>query len=147
MAAHAHGKNPYYYFSIQGAIDKMNIAAMQYSGRPTMAYHTDPIVYTVKKQLQSLVDDNSQTLYLGYSITGANRACLYVYDKLWDDKNPIAVLRHKDGLHGTGGWEQLDGSTNAVIASSKDKPNVDRVEDGIAFIKSLYPNATFEEKG
>ena len=147
MAAHAHGKNPYYYFSIQGPIDKINIAAMQYSGRPTMAYHTDPIVYTVKKQLQSLVDDNSQTLYLGYSITGANRACLYVYDKLWDDKNPIAVLRHKDGLHGTGGWEQLDGSTNAVIASSKDKPNVDRVEDGIAFIKSLYPNATFEEKG
>ena len=149
LTAHAHNKDPYYYFSINGDIDNLDIAAMQYSGKPTMGYHTDPIIYTVKKELQKLCINNpTQTLYLGYSITGANRACLYVYDtKWWDDKEPLAIFRHKAGAHGSGGWELLDAKTNAVIDSRNDNLNEDRVNVGVVWVKSLYPNAMFEEKG
>lgn len=147
LTAHAHNKDSYYYFSINGDINNMDISAMQYSGKPTMGYHADPIVYTVKKELQKLsVNNPTQTLYLGYSITGADRACLYVYDtKWWDGKDPVIILRHKDGKHGTGGWEQLD--NNVVISSRSDNPQVDRVKAGVDWVMSLYPNAKFEEKG
>ena len=149
LTAHAHNKEPYYYFSINGDMDNLDIAAMQYSGKPTMGYHTDPIVYTVKNELQNLCINNpTQTLYLGYSITGANRACLYVYDtKWWDDKEPLAIFRHKAGSHGSGGWEQLDANTNDVIVSRNDNLNEDRVKVGVDWVKSIYPNAKFEEKG
>lgn len=149
LNSHAHNKDSYYYFSINGGIDDLNISAMQYSGKPTMGYHTDPVVYTVKKELQNLnINNPTQTLYLGYSITGANRACLWVYDtKWWDGRDPIVILRHKDGIHGTGGWEQLDVNTNAVIDSRNDNPNEDRVKTCVAWVKSLFPNAKFEEKG
>lgn len=151
MMAHAHNKKSNYYFSVNDSIDKMNIAAMQYSGKPTMAYHTDPIVYTLKKTLQNQKTNNStnslQTLYLGYSVTGSNRACLYIYDtKWWDGKDPIAILRHKDGLHGNGGWEQLDVNNN-IISCQNDNATIDRIKAGVNWVNILYPSTIFKEKG
>ena len=126
----------------------MDIAAMQYSGKPTMAYHTDPIVYTVKEQLKILtLNNSSQTLYLGYSKTGSNRACLYIYDtKLWDEKEPIAILCHKKGLHGDGGWQFLD-VNNTLSQVRNDQNNQDRIKDGVSWVMSLYPNTRFLDKG
>ena len=113
----------------------MDIAAMQYSGEPTMAYHTDPIVYTVKEQLKILtLNNSSQTLYLGYSKTGSNRACLYIYDtKLWDEKEPIAILCHKEGLHGDGGWQFLD-VNNTLNQERNDKNNQIGIFHGLSHV-------------
>lgn len=149
MKTHAHNKDPYYYFSIKGDIDSLDIAAMQYSGKPTLGYHTDPVVYSVKKELQNQIVNNPiSTLYLGYSSTGPNRACLYIYDtKWWDGKDPIAILRHRDGIHGTGGWERLDVHSSIVLDYQPDNPNIDRVDAGVDMVKTLYPNRKFEEKG
>ena len=148
MCSHAYEKIPYYYFSVKGDINMMDIAAMQYSGKPTMAYHTDPIVYTVKEQLKILtLNNSSQTLYLGYSKTGSNRACLYIYDtKLWDEKEPIAILCHKKGLHGDGGWQFLD-VNNTLSQVRNDQNNQDRIKDGVSWVMSLYPNTRFLDKG
>ena len=148
LKAHAHSKSSSYYFSINGDIDHLDISAMQYSGKPTMGYHTDPIVYTVKKELQKQnINNPSRTLYLGYSVTGAVRTCLYIYDtKWWDGKEPLAIFRHKAGMHGSGGWEQLDGS-HTIVNNRKDNSNVDRVEAGVSWIKSLFADVKFEEKG
>lgn len=149
LEACAHNKHSNYYFSIKGAIDNMDIEAMQYSGKPTMAYHTDPIVYTLKKSLQgNIVANPLRTLYLGYSVTGAERACLFIYDtKPWDEKDPIAILRHKEGVHGSGGWELLDVKTRNTLKSQPDNLNADRIEDGLKWVKTLNPQAKFEEKG
>jgi hypothetical protein len=38
-------------------------------------------------------------------------------------------------------------NTNTFIAVCNDMQNVDRIKAGIAYIKNLYPNAKFEEKG
>lgn len=149
MEACAHYRKPHYYFSMNGSIDSFDIEAMQYGGRPTNGYHTDPMVFTLKVKLQSQVVNNPlSTLYLGYSETGAERACLYIYDtKQWDGNNPIAIIRHKEGAHGNGGWEQLDANTRNVLMTQSDIPNVDRVKAGLKWVNGLYPHATFEEKG
>lgn len=149
FGAHARNKQSHYYFSRKGTIDEMDIEAMQYSGKPTMAYHTDPIVFTLKTLLQNQnVTTPSHTLYLGYSVTGAERACLEIYNtKTWDNNAPIAILRHKEGIHGHGGWELLDGTTRNQIQYQPDNSNSDRVQDGINFVNSLYTQAKFEEKG
>lgn len=149
MEACAHYRKPHYYFSINGSIDSFDIEAMQYGGRPTNGYHTDPMVYTLKVKLQSQVVNNPlSTLYLWYSETGAERACLFIYDtKQWDGNNPIAIIRHKEGAHGNGGWEQLDANTRNVLVTQPDISNVDRVTAGLKWVNSLYSHAKFEEKG
>ncbi|MBR4722933.1 MAG: hypothetical protein IK053_07760, partial [Muribaculaceae bacterium] len=75
-------------------------------------------------------------------------ACLFIYDtKQWDGKAPIAIFRHKEGIHGSGGWEQLDVITRNPTSSQPDYSHADRIISGMNWINSLYPQVKFEEKG
>lgn len=149
LNACAHSKNPSYYFSVKGNIDELDLIASVYSSKPTLAFHTDPIVYVLKEELLGKnINTATQTLYLGYSVTGANRADLLVYDAKWGDESSLqARFHHKSGIHGNGGWEQLQIGTNTVISSSKDTKGMDRIQAGLNLVLSVFPNAKFEERG
>lgn len=149
LNACAHSKNPSYYFSVKSNIDELDLIASVYSSKPTLAFHTDPIVYVLKEELLGKnINTATQTLYLGYSVTGANRADLLVYDAKWGDESSLqARFHHKSGIHGNGGWEQLQIGANSVISSSKDAKGIDRIQAGLNLVLSVFPNAKFEERG
>ena len=148
LKAHAIWRNSSYYFSVRGDIDELDLIAAIYSAKPTLAYHTDPIVFSLKDELLKLTCKTlTQTLYLGYSTTGSQRAYLWVYDSQHGNVNNIkAVFRHKTGIHGNGGWEQLQTSTNAIVNSLNDAKGIDRIQAGVKFVTSVFPNAKFEER-
>lgn len=146
MASHAKNKTSHFYFSIKGNIEKLDFAAMVYSGKPTIAYHTDPFVYTLKEELLSLNNTTSaNTLYLAYSITGPERACLYLYEKQSGDDEPIAIIRHKADQHLLGGWELLDKKYN-ITNTINDTKDYDRIEAARKWLKENYPDYIFAER-
>ena len=147
LNACAFSKTPKFYFSIQGKIDEMNICAMQYSSKPTMAYHTDPIIHAVKEELIGQTKYNSgKTMYLGYSITGSKRAFLYVYNtKPWDGIDPIAEIRHNSGTFGNGGWEVVKPFN--MMRTIPDTNVKNRVKAGVDLLNTLFPNTDFAIKG
>lgn len=149
LGAHVRGRNPGYYFSVRGELDALDLIACAYSSKPTLAYHTDPVVFAVKEQLvERPVDSSVQTLYLAYRTAGPNRAFLCVYDSRQDDPAHIkAVFRHDAGIHGQGGWSRLDTVSGAVLDSRKDAEGVDRIVAGVNYVAEIFPDSKFEEHG
>ena len=148
LLAHAYGRKSCCYLSVKdnSNIDELDLVSAIYSSKPTLGYHTDPIVFTLKNKLQSETEEGaSKKLYLAYSTQGAVRASLYVYDSEQGDEGLKAIFRHKSGIHGQGGWERLDPSSDVVIEVHPDEDNKDRILSGFEFVTAAFPNVKFGE--
>lgn len=160
LQSHASGKNAQFYLSVKGAIDNLDLISASYGGRPTLGYHTDPIVFTLKDVLinkSGSVDASAKECFLSYSIQGENRACLVVYDSK-DALEPAAIFRHKSGRHTEGGWELLKYEKEKylnegdLIKKCDDIKDQDRICAGAEFVKSeikgilKVSNVKFSEK-
>lgn len=148
MSSHAKNKTSNYYFSIKdGKIENLDFAAMVYSAKPAIAYHTDPFVYTLMKELQEIdTDANTEKLYLAYSTTGATRACLYIFKNKEGDDEPIAIIQHKAGEHKRGGWIKINGKNTEEIEKIDDIDNIDRIAAAKNWLQEMYPNTSFKER-
>lgn len=143
--AHAKGKTPCMYFSIKGNREELDICAVAYSNKPTLPYHTDPVIFATKEELYKR-NTQKQKLYVSYSVQGPERACLLVYStSSWDENPPIACFYHLSGLQGAGGWEYTDSNNNKTTYS--DNSSEDRIQAGAKLIRSIFPDNDFAEKG
>lgn len=143
--AHAKGKDSCMYFSINGDRNALDLCAVIYSNKPTLPYHTDPIIFATKEELYK---GNTQKtkLFLAYSVQGAERACLQIFDtQVWDGNPPIGSICHLSGLHGAGGWKYIDSQGQESIF--KDDVSKDRIIAGVEILRSLFPDNDFAEKG
>ena len=143
LQSHALGKNAQFYLSVKGDIDGLDLISASYGGRPTLGYHTDPIVFTLKDVLineSGSEDASPKECFLSYSIQGENRACLVVYDSK-DALEPAAIFRHKSGRHKEGGWELLKYESDkylnegSLIKCCNDVEDRDRVCSGAEFVQ------------
>ena len=157
LQSHASGKKAQFYLSVRGEIDDLDLISASYGTRPTLGYHTDPIVFTLKEalinELGSIAED-AKECFLSYSIQGENRACLVVYDAK-DASEPKAIFRHKAGWDGAGGWEELSFEKDKYlnegqVLKSADDGGIgvqDRVCLGLEFVKSEMVEMIFKSKG
>lgn len=148
LLAHASGKKSCCYLSVKdnSDINELDLVSAIYSPKPTLGYHTDPIVFTLKNKLQSKTEEEvSEKLYLAYSTKGAVRASLYVYDSKKGDEGLRAIFRHNSGIHGNGGWDRLEPGTDALIKRHPDEVNKDRIQSGFDFVTAEFPNVKFDE--
>ena len=147
LYSHAKNRNPNQYFSVKGSLDDLHLFSMVYSGKPAIAYHTDPIIFSVKEKLINQSQTNaSKTLYVGYSLIGSEPPCLSIYDS-FESEEPIARFKHLTGKHcsGNSGWEYED-IKSGNSSKSLDKCNDDRIIDGVKFVNQKYPKTRFIEK-
>lgn len=135
---------PTHYFSINGSKNEMNIAAVKASASPMIGYHTDPIIYTLAKELEKTSGKTSKK-YLTYYITGGERPTLDVYDSP-NAVSPIAKFKHVTGTFNNGGWEKIDPITENVLKFYPDLQNTDRIQNGKNIIINNYCNDIFVEK-
>lgn len=138
------GQDPSHYYSINGKINNLDIAAVKASSSPMIGYHTDPIIYALAKELEK-TGGNKPTKYLTYYITGGEMPTLDVYDSL-KATSPIAKFRHIPGSFNNGGWEELDPFTGNVLMKYPDSQNIDRIQRGKNIILTKFPNDIFVEK-
>ena len=147
-AAPKRNRAPSVYFSINGDRDALDICSIPYSGKPMLATHTDPIIFTMVEELYKH-NTQKKKLYLHYRYytSGGERVCILVYETpAWDNIPPIAEIRHVPGLHGKGGWEHKE-IPSQMTTLEKDSSGHDRVVAGVQFIQKLYPDNDFAEKG
>ena len=144
--SHAKWKDATMYFAIRGDRDELNICSIIYSGKPVLAYYTNPVVYATKEELYSR-NQGKELLYINYSTRGGESARIDIYkEKQWNDNGPICSFIHKCGTHGNGGWQYKDHMTGQ-ITDCNDVPKIDRIIAGADFIKSIFPDNDFAEKG
>ena len=144
LASHAKGKASCCFISARGehGVNGLDLISAIYSSKPTLAYHTDPIVFALMKKLidsSENIEAPSCVLYLTYSTTGADRADLCVYDTAQGRNAPIATFVHKAGKHGTGGWEYL----HQIWC---DEESNDRVQAAFKMMNKTFPCCQFKER-
>lgn len=144
--SHAKWKDPTMYFAIRGDRDELNICTIMYSGKPILAYYTDPIVFATKEELYSR-NTGKDKLFVCYSARGGDSANIDIYrEQQWNGNGPICSFIHRYGTHGNGGWKYLDHTSGHTI-DCNDVPDKDRILSGADFVQSIFPNNDFAEKG
>lgn len=146
LYSHAKGYDSKIYFSIKGKLDELNIYSIIFSGKPILAYYTNPIVFATKTALYKN-NSGKEKLFIYYSARCGDLANIHIYkEKLWNENGPICSFYHISGQHGEGGWEYVNHTTNEK-QYAPDNADEDRIFAGVKFIQSIFPNNDFDDKG
>ncbi len=110
-----------HHFAIRGDLDEVDwIALKSYSSNPGVAYHTDPLAFTVEKRLVKNNPNMQLALYKQYS--GKCPLCI-VKDKVhWE--HLFSVTSRKDGWHVIDGKELLTKEILTFFGIDDSKGNV-----------------------
>ena len=142
-----------HHFAVKGDLDDVDwIALGSYSSNPGTAYHVDPLVAAVEKELRSIMPEIKIALYKQYS--GKCPLSIVRDKKNWEPL--FSIISRKDGWHITHGFkyvtEELISECNITVTSQSEIGNIeyilpfisnndtDMVQLGVTLIKKIWNN-------